>query len=87
MSLFKKSNRKFRQRRKDDDSDEEVTSNLNDNSNENNESANKLNSNLKIADESTSLQPVKVQNKSNLKLSFHDEEEGKYSIHFICLFY
>ena len=82
MSLFKKSNRKFRQRRKDDDSDEEVTSNLNDNSNENNESANKLNSDLKIDD-----QPVKVQNKSNLKLSFHDEEEGKYSIHFICLFY
>ena len=72
MSLFKKSNRKFRQRRKDDDSDEEVTSNLNDNSNENNESANKLNSDLKIDD-----QPVKVQNKSNLKLSFHDEEEGK----------
>lgn len=82
MSLFKKSNRKFRQRRKDDDSDEEVTSNLNDNSNENNESANKLNSDLKIAD-----QPVKIQNKFNLKLSFHDEEEGKYSIHFICLFY
>ena len=82
MSLFKKSNRKFRQRRKDDDSDEEVTSNLNDNSNENNESANELNSDLKIDD-----QPVKVQNKSNLKLSFHDEEEGKYSIDFICLFY